>query len=154
MNSYSKERDQNKGFQFNMAERMLYQTVSTIPSHISILKFSKITTLKWLKLLLKSLLLSFSFLFFLLSPPVWKTLITVGKKNPNINIFHQYILKIWSFRSTFHSTSPISVQEVHISTYQYEWPPWNISLYQLIYFSFVRQPETSATSQAFPSYYQ
>ena len=80
-------------------------------------KFSKITTLKWLKLLLNCPpLLSFSFLFFFYPPPVGKTLITVGKKNPNISTFYQYILKIWGFCSTFRSTFPISVQEVHIST--------------------------------------
>ena len=41
MNSYSKERGQNKGFQFNMTERMLYQTVSTTPSlsHSQIMNF-------------------------------------------------------------------------------------------------------------------
>ena len=31
------------------------------------------------------------------------------------------------FCSTFRSTFPISVQEVHISTYQYEWPPCRTS---------------------------
>ena len=35
----------------------------------------------------------------------------------------QYIIKNRHFRSTFRSTFAISVQEVHISTYQYEWPP-------------------------------
>ena len=39
-----------------------------------------------------------------------------GEEKPKYQYIYQYILKIWGFRSTFRSTFPISVQEVHIST--------------------------------------
>ena len=42
----------------------------------------------------------------------------------NQYIFYQYIAKNRHFISTFCSTFAKSVQEVHWSTYQYEWPPW------------------------------
>ena len=41
----------------------------------------------------------------------------------NQYIFYQYIVKNRQFISTFCSTFAKSVQEVHWSTYQYEWPP-------------------------------
>ena len=37
---------------------------------------------------------------------------------------YQYIAKNGQFISTFCSTFAKSVQEVHWSTYKYEWPPW------------------------------
>jgi hypothetical protein len=45
------------------------------------------------------------------------------KKNPEYQYIYQYNPNIGQFCSTFRSKFPISVQEVHISTNQYEWPP-------------------------------
>ena len=74
MNSYSKERGQKKGFQFNMLQKECDKT-------------DKINRRN-----------------------------NYGEEKPKYQYIYQYILKIWGFRSTFRSTFPISVQEVHIST--------------------------------------
>ena len=46
------------------------------------------------------------------------------KQNPEYQNIYQYNPKIGQFCSTFRSIFAISVHEVHISTNQYEWPPW------------------------------
>ena len=46
------------------------------------------------------------------------------KKNPEYQYIYQYNPEIGLFCSTFRSIFAISVHEVHISTNQYEWPPW------------------------------
>ena len=64
----------------------------------------------------------FSFFSFI-PPPSRENPDNCGEEKPKYQYIYQYILKIWGFCSTFRSTFPIYVQEVHISTYQYKWPP-------------------------------